>query len=158
MTLYSTVNAVLAAYPLMGSNTLLNSAWIAGTIERVSRTIDARLAARYTVPFSPAPSLVERMTTDLSVQAFLVQRAFTQQQANDSEWPTRWAAWAERMLEALAAGDASLVDSSGAVIAPRATAIPWSDTSAYTAPINYLSWERQQIDPDRIEDDAINRR
>lgn len=141
---YSTVGKVFDTYPMMGSVTNITSAHIAGAIGAEQAFVDAKLAARYAIPFSPVPPLLETIVTDLATFRLLTQRVFTQERMNQSTWPDAFKRGIE-MLEDLATGSMALVSGSGTVIAETAgatidTAYPWSNTMASTPTMNEGDW------------------
>jgi phage gp36-like protein len=142
---YTTTTAVLAAYPPIGSVTTVSSAHIAAAIGAQQAMIDAKLAARYDVPFAAVPPIIESITTDLSVHQLLTQRVFTGERANKSEWPDAWLRSAD-LLDALAVGSATLVTGSGTVLATRDSPAQglgevWSSTLATTPTMNRGAWQ-----------------
>lgn len=112
---YSTVAKIHDVYPMIGSVTNITSAHVAGAIGAEQAFVDAKLGARYAIPFSPVPPLVETIVTDLATYRLLTQRVFTQERMNESAWPDAFARGVG-LLDALAAGSMSLVSGSGTVI------------------------------------------
>ncbi len=86
-----------------------------GFIEGAEADVDARLAVRYTVPFSPVPPAIKDIVIDLAWYKMNIEQA--------SSKPIY--EYINRRLDALVAGSASLVGSSG--ILESSDALPWSD-------------------------------
>lgn len=149
MSRYTTVSLTLASAVGLSSITAINSADVARWINQVEGIIDSHLAARYTLPFSSTPPMIEAIATDMSV--FRVVRAT---HSNDSptftEWAQRWND-AIDMLRAIHAGEIELVDSAQSRIA-AATTISADSFNRTFKPVfdlrDPISWE---IDPDRID-------
>ncbi len=144
---YATVANVLATYPPVGSVTAITSSQIAEAIGAEQAHVDARLAQRYAVPFSPVPPLIETIVRDLTVYRLLAHRMFTQHGENKSEWVDAWKERADGYLKGLADGAMALVSGSGTVIdAATAEAQVWSSTAANSATFNEGRWEAQAVD------------
>lgn len=138
---YATVPAVLAHYPPIGSLSTISSAYIATQLSHTQAEIDARLAGRYVVPFSPIPPLIEAMALDMTVHAILTRRVFTGERTNTSQWPDAWRRSFD-LLDRVATGDIPLVTSSGALITQASTGggEVWSNTMANTPTMNEGPW------------------
>lgn len=146
---YSTVGKVFDTYPMIGSVTNITSSHIAGAIGAEQVFVEAKLAARYAIPFSPVPPLIETIVTDLATFRLLTQRVFTQERMNASVWPDAFKRGIE-VLDALAAGSMALVSGSGTVIAETAgttidTAMPWSNQMNSEMTFDEGDWEFMHV-------------
>lgn len=80
---------------------------LARCIARAEAEVDARLAHRYTVPFSPVPPLVRSLVGDLAAEGALMATPGANA-AGLEKIASGFRERAERMLDALADGDAVL--------------------------------------------------
>lgn len=146
---YATVSAVLAHYPPIGSLSTVSSAYIATQIGHTQAEVDARLAARYAVPFATVPPLIEAMVLDMTVHSILTRRVFTGERTNASAWPDAWKRSFE-LLDRVANGDIPLVTASGSLVLQASTAggEVWSSSMVSTPTMNEGPWV------DMINEDA----
>lgn len=109
--------------------------------------IDARLASRYTVPFTPVPGIIKDLAIDMAYY-----RAFWRQKA---EKPLQ--DFIERRLSMLACGSSTLVVS-GTVIA-QVTVLPWSDRTGFRSsfgPDDPINWSTSKTWQDDAKDERSN--
>lgn len=121
-------------------------------ISKAEGEINAKLANRYTVPFSrnTAPRIIKSIAQDISMY-YVLRRVYTQNKKDKNPWLDEWKA-ARDLLDELAKGTMALVDNSGAVIGQSTTQMKiWSNVTDFTPAMDHRGAEKQRIDPDRIE-------
>lgn len=154
---YCNVQDIFEVVPSIGSHSSITSAYIAAEIGRTQAMIDGRLAARYSVPFSPVPHLIEAIAVDLSAKAIIEKRIFSTNRTADDKMLTGFE-HAMKLLSAVASGTVSLVDSAGSIVAGRAdVAQIWSSTDDYAPTMHSGEWADMVQDPDRLDDIADER-
>lgn len=153
---YCSVSDVLALAPSIGSLSTVTSVHIGGEIGKVQASIDAKLARRYSVPFASAPPIIVAIATDLSAKSILEKRVYNTNRTADEKLVTGYE-WAMDMLDALACGSATLVDSAGAIVSGRTdTAQVWSSTD-YNPTMHEGAWADMVVDPDKLDDIEADR-
>lgn len=121
----------------MGGAEAVHSAWLYG----VEAEIDARLGARYTVPFSPAPDLVKDLCVDL-----LYARMTARQDGSEVIY--------ERVmdtLKAMVAGTITLPGVDPAAGGAGSTFVSNSYRSAF-GPDDPINWSRSAAEQDDAAD------
>lgn len=120
-------------------------------VEEADSLIDAKISRRYQVPVSPTPPLLRNISTRLAIYYF----TFRQDQGG-SEEVQRWIQTTYEqqlaLLDQIADGTMSLVDSAGAAIGIQAAMLPHSDTKDATATFGIEDETLQVVDPDRLDD------
>lgn len=127
----SITNRYPDAARIAGANDI-GSSFIAGA----EAEVDARLAVRYTIPFSPAPPLVQSIATDLAYCKMTIRQPETKPLLEQTE----------KLLDALVAGTLLLVDENGGVVqsgGPTRTLSTNSYRSAF-GPDDPLNWSPSQ--------------
>jgi len=117
--------------------------------------INAKLANRYTVPFSRdnVPPVIKSIAQDLTAWYLLI-RVYTQNKKDKNPWPDEWKKNADDLLEKLADGTMSLVDNSGNILGQSTSQMKiWSNTTDYNPAMDHRDSIEQRIDPDRIDDE-----
>lgn len=149
---YTTVGNLYTVLPNLKTGVSdLTSADLVKFIEDAENEIHGKLAKYYTVPVAGAP-LLETLATDIAIYRVLSRRIFTQTNLKDSVWPDRYKE-AVDMLDSIADGKTTLVDSSGNVVADITThAEVWSDKSGYLPTFHEGGRTEQVIDPQKLED------
>lgn len=149
---YTTTSLMLLTLPAIGSRTNITSAHLSEFARRAESVINAKLGKLYTVPFSATPPVIEHIATEIGLYYALSRRVFTQEKKNQSEWVTGFKE-AFKLLDDIASGAVTLIDSAGAIIA-ASTAVQevWSNTSDYLPTITEDSEILHDIDPDKIDD------
>lgn len=79
--------------------------------------LDARLAVRYTVPFSPAPPLVRDLAIDLTYYRMTMRQKGSEVIKS----------YIDERLGGLVGGTITLTDSSGTALAESAASVAWSE-------------------------------
>ena len=154
---YTTVSLMAMTLPDIGSITTLTSAHIALYAGMAQTMVDAKIARFYTLPFTVEVPKLQEITTELGLYYLLTRRIFTAQVPNNSTWPDRYRE-AMAQLDAIAAGELLLVDSSGTVIAGRTDiAEVFSTTMNYVPTFHEGPWSLQIQDADKIEDELERR-
>ena len=131
------VNRYPDAARIAGANDV-GSSFIAGA----EAEVDAALAARYTVPFTPAPPLVQSVVTDLAYCKMTIRQPESKPLQEQTQ----------KLLDALVAGTLLLVDETGVVVqagGPVRTFATNSYRSAF-GPDDPLNWSPSQS----ADDDA----
>jgi hypothetical protein len=154
--LYCTETDVMNLYkPLADSD--LRDHEITQFIKDVMHEVDAKLGPRYGVPFSTGvssfPSLVETITKNLALTYIMESKPAA---GEIPEWIKVRDDRYRSMLDAIAAGSMFLTLSGGAVLTPTlSTAVSGVDHNMenYAPTFNTLDVSRQQIDPDRQDDE-----
>lgn len=146
---YATVPEVLDTYPLIGSVTTVDSAYVTDAVWREQARIDAILSQRYSVPFENVPPLVHAATIDLAVYRILATRLYPAEQLRDSPWPDRYKEMLD-LIERVAKGEANLVTGSGTVLsADTGQSEIWSDTYTFTPTFHEGEWETMAVDTEK---------
>lgn len=150
---YTSVIRILDQEPLLDDATLISSAQLCLFAQDAEAEIDGMLAARYTVPISGSPPLLQTVATKLSIGLVLSQRIFTQERLQESEWPKAFLDSSRETLNRLLKGEMTLVTSAGTVIAGRNDLSEvWSNTQDYAPTFAEIDHTRQVVDRDKIED------
>lgn len=149
---YTSVDAMFAILPTLKTGVSnLTSGDMARFIEDAENEIDARLAKFYTVPVAGCPML-ETIATDIAIYRVLSRRIFTATSLKESPWPDRYKE-AVDLLGEIAEGKATLVDSSGSIIAAITTeAEVWSDKQDYLPTFHEGHDTEHIVDPDKLQD------
>ena len=156
---YTSVNRIYQQLPAIGSMTTLSSAQVLTFVEDAENEINARLAPLYTVPVtgSGVPPILETLATNMAQYRILSRRVMTQEKLKESGWVDRFKEDSE-LLQKIADGGISLVDSSGTIIAGRTDQREvWSNTKDYLPTFTELGDLDQVQDPDKIDDLADER-
>lgn len=154
---YTNVDTVLATLPAVGSMTSIVSADVAMHAGKAQSLVDAKLASRYTVPFSDVPPLVQTITTDIAAYELMTKRVFTGTRNYDEKLVEPFK-MAFELLDAIAEGDVILTTASGTVVDPTtAQAQFWSSTESYFPTMHEGAIEESIIDPDKLDDIASDR-
>lgn len=145
MATYATADELLKQYPRL-STTGLTTGEFETNIVRAESIVDAYLASRYSVPFSPVPAIIKQVTIDIAALD-LFDRC---QQA--AEWIVRRWQSAMDILKMLQSGDMAIPGV--AVLTTIDT--PTSTTKDYVPVFGVEPSLREQVDPNRIdaEDEA----
>jgi phage gp36-like protein len=142
--------------PEIGSVSTLTSGHLTNYANQAESIVNGQIVRRYTVPVSPAPPLLETISTDIAIYRTLI-RLYNQERMAASPWPDRYKESMET-LQMIADGSILLVDSAGNVITGRSDiAEVWSSTKDYTPTFNEGPWSNQIQDEDKVQD-AIDER
>lgn len=127
----------------------------AAHINRAEARINAKLSARYSIPFSPVPPEIRRLTEDIAC-VYLIRASNYQAGQKKNEYLEEFKS-AFDDLELIAKGEASLVFTDGSLVPPLSSGHFVSSDTNYT-PIfgkdDPTQWER---DVDEIDDQAARR-
>lgn len=129
---YCTVEAVIGRYPPVGSTTAITSAQIADLIGTEQALIDGRLGARYAVPFSPVPPMVEAICGDLAALRLVGSRLI--RSGDEDTFEIMVARWkhSEKLLELIATGSMQIPTASGTLLTSNYAAELWSNVGVNT--------------------------
>ena len=149
---YTSVGNLFTVLPSLKTGVSdLTSADMVRFIEDAENEIHGKLAKFYTVPVVSAP-LLETIATDIALYRILSRRIFTQSNLKDSVWPDRYKE-AIDLLDSIAAGDVTMVDSGGTVVPDITThAEVWSDKTGYLPTFHEGGRTEQVVDPQKLED------
>ena len=149
---YTTVTKVTDLFPKI-SETSITSASIAFYIDQAEAEINGKIIARYTLPFSLTPPLIETIATELSVIKIL-DRFFTSENRSKNDWRDTRKKDLNNILNGIMDGKISLVNSANEIIEQRSDLQDvYSDTMDYTPTFNHLLYSLQVIDEDRLDDE-----
>lgn len=139
----SVANRYPDAAVIAGANEVSSSFIAAAEAE-----VDARLAVRYTVPFSPAPPLVQSIVTDLAYCKMTIRQPEAE--------PLR--EQVKELLAELVAGTLLLVDADGAVLQAGGATLTYATNSYRSAfgPDDPLNWSPSQSAADDAQDARDN--
>lgn len=147
---YSTRKELKTLFPKLDEFNM-DAAGVTAFISRADNMINGKLAERYTVPFSGTPPIINDVSKNLSM-FYILQRHYTQQIPNQSDWVTSWKNEAFETLDGLADGSISLTNSSGAIIEQRTDRQQLLSTTKNWKPVFDMRDEVcQHIDPDRLD-------
>jgi phage gp36-like protein len=153
---YSTVSDLYFLAPEVGSLTAIPSADVAGFGGKAQEWVDAKISKLYTLPFATTPRPLQSITEDIALY-YLYRRLYTSDRFNASPWPDRYKD-AMAMLDLIASGDLTLIDSSGAVVTGRTDIVEvWSNTMGYVPTFSELSIYQTVRDSDKMQDEADRR-
>jgi len=147
---YTTVSNMMILLPDVHSRTNANSAQLSHFINMAEGRVDAYLGRRYALPLSSVPSLVETLSTQVSVYEFLSKRVFAGQVAAESFWVQSYKD-ALKDLADISNGKMELVTDSGSVISDN-NSTPWSSQQNYLPTFTEDDPLAQIIDEDKLDD------
>lgn len=130
--LYVTVSDVINRYPPVQSVSAVTSAQVAEAIAYEQSVVDARLGARYAVPFAAPPAIVQTIVGDMAIYRLLTTRVLLKEQ-REGEWTNAWTR-TMRLLDDIANGSLTLLSDSGTVLglSARAAGELWSNSATST--------------------------
>ena len=150
---YTNNQKVRDLYPKLDEIKSVSKNQVEFFIDQAEPIIDGKLALRYAVPFSPVPPLIESLSTEYALIK-LLDRFFTQEKPSKSDWRAVRKKDLDSILNSLADGTMSLVNSAGEIIAQRTdVGGVYSDTKEYTPTFSHRTEEGQEVDPDRLDDE-----
>ncbi len=151
---YGNADGVFDLYPKIGSVSTVTTPVIDTYITRTEGEINMRIAHRYTVPVSGGSPVLKDIAETLVVGR-LMRRFFG---SDDQVLADKWLEDANKLLEMIATGSASLVTSGGTLIsADLTTTAPWSNTKDYTPIFSILPARDAWPDPDRMDEEEVKR-
>lgn len=117
-------------------------------ISRADNLINAKVGGIYAVPFTTTPPLIQTLSDEIS--AFLIMRTlFTEDSVNKNDWILMFRE-SLKMLDEIAAGKVTLVDSTGVAISVQTHAIS-SNNGDYTPTFDMDDSEDQAVDADLLQ-------
>lgn len=149
---YTSFEELKQLYPKIDTISLTSANVHEIFISKAEGEINAKLANRYTVPFSrdAVPGVIKSIAQDLSMY-FILRRVYTQNKKDKNPWLDEWKD-ARDMLDKLAEGTMVLVDNSGTVIGQSISQMKiWSNVTDFNPAMDHRGAEKQRIDPDRLE-------
>jgi len=150
---YTTVRRILDQEPMLDDATLISSAGIYSYAEDAEAKIHGVLAARFTVPISGSPPLLQAVATKLAIGLILAERIYTQERKEKSEWVSHFLDTSMETLKSIADGKMTLVNSAGTVVGARNDLSElWSNTMTYVPTHDELDPQLHRIDPDKVDD------
>lgn len=156
---YTSVQRIFDQEPLLDDATIISSSQLCKFAEDAEAEVNGMLAARFTIPISGSPPLLQTVATKLTIGLVLSQRIFTQERLQESDWPKAFIDSARDTLDRLLEGKMTLVSSAGTVVAARNDLSEiWSNTKDFAPTHTELEPTRHVIDPDKIQEleDARN--
>jgi phage gp36-like protein len=150
---YTTVAQVMRNVTRIASVTDLTSADVHNFLGKTEAIVNAKLAMRYTLPFTSDIPVLQHITEDIGTYLVL-RRLFTDQAVDKSEWFEEFKR-AEELLDKIVRGEVALVDASNQVVAPKATV--WASTEKYIPTFSELPEEFWIIDPEKMKDELEKR-
>lgn len=149
----TTTGMLLTAQPLLASASAINSAQLAHHLGQAEALVWAKTSARYTVPITPTPPLLESICVDLACYGVLVKQAIIANTLEDSPWPDRYKE-AMELLQEVADGDIPLLTSSGTVITPGSTTYQYGFSATDHLP-TFVELPDQYLRPDPEKEDEL---
>ncbi len=121
-------------------------------IKQAEATITAKIAVRYSLPFSAIPDLIESLASEFSLIKIL-DRFFTSETDSKNDWREIRKKDLDMILDGIMDGSIPLVDSNNNIIATRTDVGTVDSNNKNFIPIfNNLNERIQQVDPDLLED------
>jgi len=151
---YTTVSLCVLTFPPINSVTTLQSAGISHYIGMVEADINSKIGGRYKLPLTVDCPILTSIATREAVYRIAVERGLVQfPPAQQGRAPMQTAHMDDmKMLDALAAGEAQLVDSSGAILSADTTdLLIYSTTDGYKPTMHEGPWTESVQDPDKID-------
>lgn len=155
---YTSVSRIFDLEPQLSSVTNLTSSQIVTAFaEPAEALINALISTNYDVPVVGTVPLLQALADDISVYRILSRRIFTAQQLKRSVWPDKFKESLDT-LNLVAKGQVRLVNSAGDFIASRSdVADVKTNVDTYHSTFHIGGQLDQVIDPDRIDDDLVER-
>ena len=155
---YASIDDVFTRYPRIasmvgsGTNDVTSAEITSSYLMDADAYIDAYLGTKWTVPFSPAPTLVRWMAADIAICNMIFEHQKKAPQVITDRWDR-----VNSKLEKLRDGEMTLVGS-GAVAVTSGDQEVWSTTQAYHPTFSpVLDPLDQRVDRDRVVDDRADR-
>ena len=121
-------------------------------IKQAEAIISGKIAAKYSLPFSTVPALIETLASEFSLIKIL-DRFFTSETSSENDWRKIRMDDLSAILNGVVDGSISLIDVSGNIISTR-TDVGGIDSDKKDFPpiFNNLSERIQQVDPNLLEE------
>ena len=153
---YTNVDRILTALPQIGSGSTVGSNAILSYAEQAESLMNAKLGRLYSLPLTSSVPVLTTIATDLAIYNLLSKRIFASQKV--SENVVSFFEKAMELLESIANGELSLVDSAGALIATSNTNMEvWTNNQGYNPTFHEGKWEDMVQDPDKLQDISDDR-
>ena len=120
-------------------------------ILKAEAEIDGKIALKYTVPISPAPSLLRIAAGELAL-VYILERFFTSETGSSNEWAAERKKDIKELIDMIASGEVLLVDANGNTIAQTGGTIQ-SNTSIYNPIFTLRNPIEDEVDPDLLDDE-----
>jgi phage gp36-like protein len=157
---YATADEIRRRYPRLFEKLNIDAGEVEAAIDDVENQIDGIVGSKYAVPFAAGavPPLIRLIAKDLASYRTLRQRIINEQ-PTQSDWVETLKEDANKYLDQITEGKLQLVLAGGATVDPRAdsSTTPWSSTAGYVPTFGVIPMTRQEIDPDRLEDEDNER-
>lgn len=148
----TTVENVKRTLPDIGSASTITSEQIAHFIGEAEAYINASIAHRYTVPVKKDVPLLTQIATDLAIYRMLSRKVLKIPRASDEEWLDRYKE-SVSVLQQVARGEITLIDTSGNVLEQRTDVLPLdSNNRTYLPTFHEGDWTDMVQDEDKIDD------
>jgi phage gp36-like protein len=153
--MYTTVPAVLTAFPFIGSASNISSAVISQFIDDAEALINARIAERYTLPFTVAVPLLTRLAIEKTVCDLVRKRIQFHFPADMLEKSSAGLLCEEcaETLDMIAEGNLKLVNASGEIISETTAQMQvHSNNMNHHPTMGEDDWYDQSQDTQKIDD------
>lgn len=149
---YCSFSDVYEAIPYVSSVSDVSSLTVGQHGGMSQALVNAKLAQVYTVPFNPAPPLIQMITCHITCWYLLAGSTILAASLKDSPWPKTYKD-AFDVLDKVANQEISLVTSSGTIIDARTDQVQLiSNNSGYTPTFSELGVDWANLDPDKKQD------
>lgn len=152
---YTSVERINQAFPAISSVSNINSAVVAQYAESVEAEINAKIAKRYTLPLTVQSPLLVAIATRETIYRIAVQRALVQfPPAQQGKHPMQTQHTDDqKLLEQIAAGEVTLINSGGVVVAANTADVEvFSTTKDYVPTFHEGSLYDTIQDPSKLDD------
>lgn len=150
---YTNPTSVRALFPKLDTVTALTDTQIDFYVQQAESELNARLARRFTLPFSSSPPLIGMLATEFTLIKIL-DRFMTAEKASKNDWRMVRKADLMETLDGIVGGQIPLLTNSMVQIGTRVDAAGISsNTSGYAPTFNLLDESLQQVDADRLDDE-----
>ena len=151
---YGSVKGVIELHTKIQTVTTITSDIIDNILDRTEARINIRIAHLYTIPVGGGPPALKDIAETLTVGVIL--RRF--HPTADPDPAERWLKDGNELLELIATGSATLVQSNGTTLKPTAaTNEIFSNKSTFVPVYSQLSEIEAVIDPDLVEEELRRR-
>jgi len=150
---YTNVDTVLAKVTWINSLTNISSSEIALHLGDAEALINSRLASRYAVPFSaPYPHQIQALAANIGIYFLLSRVSWASQRIGDEEFLEPFKE-SLKMLDDIAEGKITLVDSGGTLVTESAAvAGVQSSHDGYLPTFHEGEWVDMIRDEDKLDD------
>jgi len=154
---YCTVDDILTTLPEIGSVSTVTSAIIAHYAGRAEAEINGRISARYAVPITPVPPILNAIAIDLAIYYALGRKPLVGAQSKTDPWLEKFKE-SRDLLVKIAEGEVPLVSDAGTPIEASTTQGPfWSNKENYFPTFYEGEPEDWGTDASKIDDEQSKR-